>query len=51
MLFLFYVSFLLCDYPLLLCYSWFLPDMYMFVHIPVNCFPGIKEGLFYFAEF
>ena len=29
-------------YSLFLCYSWFLPDIYAFVHIPVHSFPGVK---------
>ena len=42
MLLLFSVLFLLCDFPLFLYYSWFHPDIYMFVHIPVRYFPGIE---------
>ena len=34
MLLLFSVMFLLCDFPLFLYYSWFRPDIYMFVRIP-----------------
>ena len=43
MLLLFSVLFLLCD-------SWFRPDIYMFVRIPVCSFPGIWF-FFYFADF
>ena len=42
MLLLFFVLFLLCDFPLFLYYSWFPPDICMFVHIPVRYFPGIE---------
>ena len=41
------IVFFVCDFPLFLCYSWFLPDIYTFVHIPIRRFPGIKEVFFY----
>ena len=51
MLLLFSVMFLLCDFPLFLCYSWFRPDIYMFVHIPVRSFPGVEVVFLLFCRF